>query len=127
MFKYSTPTRDAQGSAFVSPDGREVWVTWGGPDIFGGYYPQSIHILDAFSGQLVDTIDVSGIALGQDNFAGPVQVRFLPDESKAYVSALYPGQRGRLLVIDTGTKEVVKIVTRPSARFSGRIAIGPAP
>lgn len=127
IFKHPAPTRDAQGNCTVSPDGHEAWITWGGPDPFGGLYPQSIHILDAISGQLIDTIDVSGTALGQDYFAGPVQVQFLPAESKAYVSALYFGQRGWLLVIDTETREVMKVLTRPSARFSGRIAIGPAP
>lgn len=130
LFKYPYPNGGGDagvGSAFVTPNGREVWATWGANPFFVPW-PQSVHIVNAFTGTLIDTIDVSNTTLGWPRSVSPTLIRFVPNQTKAYVSCgtNFTGAQP-VIVVRTDTHQVAEILFPNGDRYPRQIVIGPSP
>lgn len=126
LFWYPHVGSSGPGTCYLSPRGDEVWVTWGATN-FGPPWPISVHILDAFSGTLIDTVDLSPENLGWPGPTAPTQIRFVPNEPKAYVSCgtWFTGAEP-VVVVNTESHEIEKILFANSGRIPQQIALGAA-
>jgi hypothetical protein len=113
---FHRPVYAATGYCRVTPDGRELWLTDAGFLGLQGW-PPYIFILDALSGVPLDSIDMRGfypdvVPNHQYRSFEPQDIRFLPTGEKAYVncSQYVNGHLQPLLVIDTQTREVIKLL-----------------
>jgi hypothetical protein len=128
LFRHPYNARGGCGFCRVTPDGREVWYTHG-CNAFWIPWPESIHIVDAHTGVLLDTISISPDVLGREQPVAGMEIRFLPDGSKAYISgscsALYEGHP--LLVVDVRRREIIKMLFENDNRRPGYMDLAPVP
>ncbi len=114
------------GGLAVSPDGNEVYVTDSGPGM-SSLNPGAFFVFDAHSGTLLQAISTYGY---RDNPYSPLSTTdaiFSPTGEKAYVAA--GGQEGRqgasLLVVDTKTRNITKIISSDLSRIPRNLRIVP--
>lgn len=119
------PTRAFQ-HCFVSPDGREVWVTDHG-DLYG-FNPEhrgSTDVYDAFTGSLIDSVVLSGSYADSSRTLAPWSVRFVPGSEKVYINSVAGGQP--MLVVNSRTKEIERVIFPEFDKWVEEIDIAPRP
>jgi DNA-binding beta-propeller fold protein YncE len=126
LFKYPKIGRNPGAMPNVAPDGGELWVTWGANAFFLPW-PEWVHVLDARSGTVIDSIDVRSSTIGWPRPVSPTEIRFSPEGDKAYI-ACGTGFTGTqpLLIVDKTSHDVSKVVFADFGRIPRRIAIGPS-
>lgn len=120
---FETPITAATGVCRLSPDGKELWVTDPGyTPIFGEpIWPGQVLVLSAATGAVIDTIPTLGLDDDPNIRWWVDDVQFVPGLNKAYVNC-----KGRpILVIDTKTKEVTRMIFGDSGRSAFSIAVVP--
>lgn len=108
----------------VSPDGREVWTADYGDRL--GWDPDhkpSVHVYDAVTGVLKDTVSLSWSEPGFAGILRPWSIRFLPNSDKVYINSV----RGPILVVNSRTKKLYKLIFSESGRFTEDIDLAPRP
>lgn len=111
-------------SVNVSPNGKELWVTWGWNALFLPW-PEWVHVLDAQSGMAIDSIDVRSEAIGWPRRVSPSEIVFSRDIPRAFI-ACGTGFTGTqpLIVVDVETHRVAHTLFPNADRIPRRLAIG---
>ncbi|MBI5866755.1 MAG: hypothetical protein HZB43_00435 [candidate division Zixibacteria bacterium] len=121
---FLTRTGDTPYDCQVSPDGREVWTVDHG-DLYG-FNPDhkgSIHVYDAVTGVLEDTVSVVWPLAGPARMQSPYAIRFLPNSDKVYINSF----AGPIAIVNARTKAVEKVILTESGRFTMNIGLAPKP
>lgn len=125
---FSMPLVATHGRCRVSPDGSELWVTDPGHyALFGARVrPGHILVLNATSGAVLDTIPTRGLDPDTSLMWWVDDIQFVPGQSKAYVNTLkWNIKETPILVIDTETRMVEKLLFGDFSRSASSIAVVP--
>jgi len=127
---FQQPVSVIGGDCEESPDGHELWITQSiGGGISGPPSLGQVLILAAQTGAPLDTIPTVGLNPDRPE-SEPLAlntIEFLPDGLKAYINSAWPLWPGPIVVIDTQTREVVKILYGEYRRFPISISLAPVP
>jgi WD40 repeat protein len=115
----------AVGNCRVTPNGREVWITDPGSGFESPIFPGLILIFDAATGTVLDTITTVGYPPRPTQPLYVQDIRFTPTGEKAYVNCIKWGTP--ILVIDTQTRQITKLIFGGSRNMAGWIDVAPVP
>jgi len=124
QFLFRQPVYSA-GNCRVTPDGREVWITDPGSNLASPIFPGLIVIFDAMAGTVLDTITTTGYPPRPTQPLFVLDIRFTPTGEKAYVNCRKWGTP--ILVIDTRTRQITKLIFGDSRNMAGWIDVAPVP
>lgn len=117
-------TYQSFGKCRVNLDGLKVWTTDpGGQGWIDRGHTGSIHIYDAYTGALKDTIPVFGYHPDSTMAVKPAKIRFLPNSEKVYITS----DGGPILAINSRTKSVERVIFYGSNKYSVDIDLVPQP
>lgn len=124
---WSYKTMGQYGGLALSPDEREVYMTDPGISGYSGLNPGAFFVLDSGSGALLEAVSTFGY---RDNPLSPLStsdVIFSPTGEKAYLATGAVGDRqpASVLVIDTETRNITKILSPDLQRHPRNLRIGP--
>jgi hypothetical protein len=124
---FDLPVSGQWGEPTVSPDGRVVYYPDQGFD--DDHDPETITYFDATTGSILGVIDLHPYRAIPSVPVRPWEIRLIPGTDKAHVSCWSRG--GTLLVIDMGTREVLKAfyfgIDRNRPQIPTWLDVGPAP
>lgn len=124
---WSYVTMGQYGGIALSPDGREVYMTDPGIPGYSGFDPGAFFVLDAQSGALIEAISTYGYRNNPLRTLATSDVIFSPTGEKAYVASGGIGDHpaASVLVVDTETRNITKILSPDLQRIPRNMKIGP--